>query len=512
MSSKMLAGVLIILLAATLAFVRCLPNDIFWDDEILLNQRLSPENCRNIGDVWAQPYWGLTSGPADTYRPLSLSVIYLEHLAFGQAHAPYRAISILIHAINSLLVFYLVSKLAGRAIGWPAALLFAVHPVHVEAVAMIYGQLELISFMFIMLALITYQQALAAPSKARPMALALLFGFLAYCSKESALMLPALMVLLRLCYHPVAESSAHEPVGKRFISGLGWEICFGLIAIPYLVLRFQALGGLAPDAANTVSSGYSTVGRIHAVIVAVAHGLRLCTVPMGQSLYYGHLRDSVFGRPTNEILWLVIAATCLWMLVSEIGRRALIFGIGWYLLALAPVANIIPSGVLVAERTLYLPSFGICFLGGALVQRFISAEIVKPAAVRLIFASVLILYASASTVVAGRLRTAETHWRSTVQSHPRSPLAHEQLGQVILKRLLASNAPPSAPELDEANAHFQKAFELNSTLAESLMGQAIVARLKGDKAALEALYRKLIETNPQATIQIQAMKNLLEKP
>jgi hypothetical protein len=325
-------------------------------------------------------------------------------------------------------------------------------------------------------------------------------------------MLPALMVLMRLCYHPVAESSAHVPVSKRFISGLSWEICFGLIAIPYLVLRFQALGGLAPNAANTVSAGYSTVGRIHAVIVAVAHGLRLCTVPMGQSLYYGHLRDSVFGRPTNEILWLVIAATCLWMLVSEIGRRALIFGIGWYLLALAPVANIIPSGVLVAERTLYLPSFGICFLGGALVQRFISAEIVKPAAVRLIFASVLILYASVSTVVVGRLRTAETHWRSTVLSHPRSPLAHEQLGQLILKRLVASNAPPSAPELDEANAHFQKAFELNPTLAESLVGQAIVARIKGDKAALEALYRKLIETNPQAAIQIQAIKNLLEKP
>lgn len=501
---------LIIVLAAIAPMAGCVVNGIFWDDPVLLNQRLLPENCSGLGDLWRQPYWGLVSGPPDTYRPLSLTLIYFEKLAFGDRLAAFRIVSLLLHAANSLLVYRLVAKLAGEAAALPAALAFAMHPVHVEAVAMIYGQLELVSFMFVILAVLAYLNMLDSTSKARPMAFALGFGFLAYCSKESALMLPALLRLTWLYRTPMTPGG---PRGlQRFFQGVGREALFVLLALPYLALRHQALGGLAPPEANTVSGAYTAPQRLHAVIVALAHGLRLCTVPMGQSLYYGHLRDSIFGRPANEFIWLIIACAIVWMLAADIGRRAVAFGLAWFLLALAPVANIIPSGVLVAERTLYLPSFGLCFIGGVLVDRAIAKKLLEPAKVKTVFILVLMAYSLASARFASRLRTAETHWRSNVKFYPRSPLAHLELGGLILERVKKTNAPAQSAELDEAASHLRKAFELNPSMAQALLGLGYIAKIKGDTAGVEALFRKLQETNPDAKAELEAFRNLMANP
>jgi protein O-mannosyl-transferase len=408
-------------LAASLPFTRGMTNPWIWDDALVLGKRLAPAACGGLGELWRQSYWG-SVGPADTYRPLSLSFLYLERTLFGEVVMPYHLVSLGLHAIVSMMVMVVVGRLAGRAIGWTTALIFAVHPVHAEAVGMVYGQLELISGFFVLLTVALYIEARREGFRPFPFALALLSAACAMCSKESALMLPALLMLVRATWLTGGDDRSEKI--RRFFAGLEWDLLFLVAAVPYIVLRYRALGGLAPDPDATVTLGYTLNLRIKTMVVSLGHAMQLCTVPTGQGLYYGYLRDSVFGRPYAEMIWILAALVVIFQLASELGRRVAFFGVGWFLLTFLPVSNIIPTGVLVAERTLYLPSLGVCFLFASAIEALVGRAMIAPAVGRSALGCLLLVYALASTLVVGNWRDEETLWLTTVVAHPRSPFAH----------------------------------------------------------------------------------------
>jgi len=483
MTRNDLARGLLVVVAAVVPFARGLTNAFVWDDRGVIVRRLGPAGCSGLGDVWRQPYWGQGFGPRDTYRPLSLSLLYLERQAFGEDPAPYRVISLVLHAAVSLLVLAVLGRLAGARVGLASALLFAAHPVHVEAVAMGYGQLELVAALFVLAAVGLYARARCDGVRPWPFALAVACAAAAACSKESALLLPALLMLVRAAW--LVGDGDSTARARQFARGLGWDLLFLLAAVPYLVLRYRALGGLAPDPEATVTLGYTPALRVKAVVISVGHAVRLCLLPTGQGLYYGHLRDALFGRPYAELVWVAAGALVVVWLVGELGRRVTLFGAGWFLLTLFPVMNVIPTGVLVAERTLYLPSLGVCFLAAAWLDRLPRG----PA--RGALAGLVLAGAAAGAAVVGNWRDEETLWRTTVAAHPRSPLAQLALGQVLVDRWQRSGAaPPSPAELDEAAAAFEAAYRLNSGLTEALVGEGVVAARRGDPARAERLLRQ----------------------
>ena len=289
----------VVVLAACLPYLACLGNPWIWDDSILLAQRLAPENTSGWVDIWRQPYWGKIGLP-DTYRPLSLSLIYLERLAFGGSAAPreqldggivgtdpsvhgveargkppvaaYHVVSLLLHATVSLLVMAVVGRLAGVRVGWLCALLFAVHPIHAEAVAMVYGQLELCAALFTLSAIWFYIQARQDELKPVPFALAILLAFAAACSKESALMLPALLLLVRAVWMSGEGDLASR--SRRFKRGLVWDALFLLPVLAYLLLRHDARRRTAY--VETLSKYFDSGARLQAC--ADAMGLHVTTL------------------------------------------------------------------------------------------------------------------------------------------------------------------------------------------------------------------------------------------
>ena len=486
----------VVVLAACLPYLACLGNPWIWDDSILLAQRLAPENTSGWVDIWRQPYWGKIGLP-DTYRPLSLSLIYLERLAFGGSEAPreqiddgvvgtvptvseletrgkplvaaYHVVSLLLHATVSLLVMAVIGRLAGARVGWLCALLFAVHPIHAEAVAMVYGQLELCAALFTLSTIWFYTQARQDKLKPVPFALAILMAFAAACSKESALMLPALLLLVRAVWMSGDGDLASR--AGRFKRGLGWDVLFLLPVLAYLLLRHDAMGSLAPNPEATISQHYSLGQRVKAVVVSVGHALRLCSVPSGQTLYYGHLRDSVFGWPVNELIWIVFAMGVLVWLVGRLGGWSALFGALWFALTLLPVANLVPTGVLVAERTLYTPSLGICFLIAAVFSQF--TDFRRFALLGLLVASAVMASATVST-----WHDEETLWRTTVAAHPRSPMGQMWLGGSMIKRWRKTGIVPGPEELRKAAEAFAIAHELNPELKQAQVGSAYVAHIQ----------------------------------
>ena len=383
--------------------------------------------------------------------------------------AAYHVVSLLLHATVSLLVMAVVGRLAGVRVGWLCALLFAVHPIHAEAVAMVYGQLELCAALFTLSAIWFYIQARQDELKPVPFALAILLAFAAACSKESALMLPALLLLVRAVWMSGDGDLASR--SRRFKRGLVWDALFLLPVLAYLLLRHDAMGSLAPNPEATISQHYSLGQRIKAVIVSVGHGLRLCSVPSGQTLYYGHLRDSVFGWPVNELIWIVFAMGVLVWLVGRLGGWSALFGVLWFGLTLLPVANLVPTGVLVAERTLYMPSLGICFLLAAVFAQFTDFR-------RFALLGMVVASAAMAALTVSHWHDEETTWRTTVAAHPRSPMGQMWLGGAMIKRWRETGIVPGPEELRTAAEAFAIALELNPELKQAQVGSAYVAHIQ----------------------------------
>jgi protein O-mannosyl-transferase len=174
------ARVSLLVFASIIPFASSARNAWVWDDHLLLTSRLAPDQCSGFGDIWRQPYWGPRL-PPDTYRPLSLSFIYAEKRAFGERVLPYRAVTLAMHTITVLLLAALIGTLAGEPLAFAAALLFAVHPVHAEAVDMVYGQLELLATALSLLAAWFYVKARRGGLRPAPFAAALVCAALAAC-------------------------------------------------------------------------------------------------------------------------------------------------------------------------------------------------------------------------------------------------------------------------------------------------------------------------------------------
>jgi hypothetical protein len=236
--------------------------------------------------------------------------------------------------------------------------LFALHPVHVEAVANIVGRAEMIAASFFFTACLIW--CAKGLSRWTRVLLASVCYVLAMFAKESAVVLPAILFLL---------DSAQDEKPR-------WTD-YGIVSIAFVVFmlcRWQVVGGLAParlDPSIEVAHGWfqRTLTALQAWPVA----LRLLLFPRTLLADYGPRILMPISEFTSlaAIGLTIIVATVIGGAAALIRRKGLwALGLLWYPITILPVSNlIIPIGVLVAERTLYLPSFAICIAAAAVYER-----------------------------------------------------------------------------------------------------------------------------------------------
>jgi tetratricopeptide (TPR) repeat protein len=451
--SRLLQVSSLILLSVT-SFLSSLPNERVWDDDVILGARLAPESVSSPLLLWREPYWDRE--PRDGFRPLGLTLLYLQRRVFKESMLGFRLVSLLLHSLTSLVLLRVFRRIATERAALLAALLFAIHPAHAEAVAMAYGQLELLMALFALLAI---DQYLVADLSSGRLGAAVVFAFLSASSKESGLMLPWVLVLLRGLYLKPGDRWA-----TRWFTGR--EAMFLLPGIVYLAMRHAALGSLLAAPESTITYGYPAAVRLNAFIVSLGNAIRLSIFPTQQSLYYGHLRDHLMQPPWTELAWIGAGTLLCWVLAREIGSKAALFGAGWFLIWLFPVLNIIPTGVLVAERNLYLPLAAVVFLAANVGDRLVWNRVAYGAAAALTAVCVI-----DSNLVVRQWRDKETLWRTTVNNYPTSPMAHAALGEALLDQ---------AGREDEAERYFERALQLNREVAGAKHGMAKVAMRRGD--------------------------------
>ncbi len=359
-------GALLVALVAAASYANALGNGFAYDDnEIILRNPVvtTPEMSRAL----LGPYWRRAREGSGLYRPTTLAAFAAEWRLFRGQPAGFHAVNLVGHLVVSLLVLALLSVFVPATAASAGAVLFAVHPVHVEAVANAVGQAEVLAATAYLLACLLYLRGAGWGPAGRAVRLAgvCVLYLVGLGAKEIAVTLPAALVLLegfrRRPDSPVRRIRRELPLLVSLLAVLGG----------YLLLRWSVLGTVTGEVAAPALRGLTAGQRILSGLSVWPQYVRLFLWPVDLSADYapGVLR---VARSVTPAVAVGVATLALLAIAAWAARRRMppvALGILWFGVVVLPVSNlVVASGVLLAERTLYLPSVGWSFVVAGLVE------------------------------------------------------------------------------------------------------------------------------------------------
>jgi hypothetical protein len=359
-------------------------NGFTYDDVYVVEQNPLMKYLHGWWHVFHLSYWPKSAG-GDGYRPLTILAFRVEAM-LGHLHPMvFHAVNIALYALSAWLVFLVARRLLPLWAAWVAAALFAVHPVHVEAVANVVGQSELWVAVALLGSTALYlRDRMEGPLRPSTALWILLLYAVACFAKEHGIVLPAILVAAELTV--VSDDALPLERARRlrpFYLGL-LAVALGFLAARGMVLADHSLGGFAPFTPFAVLH-ISPVDRVLTAVGVVPEWLRLFFWPARLSSDYGPPEVDIaqglnlVQLPGFLLLIAIVAAAFL------LRRRqpVMSFGIAFTCLALLPSSNfLLPAGIVVAERTMFLASAGAMLFVGALAVAVREQLRATPASIR----------------------------------------------------------------------------------------------------------------------------------
>ena len=313
--------------------------------------------------VYAQQSYWPPDNLGDAYRPWTIWWFAIQWALGGGAPWLFHLGNLALTAALTTAVYLLGLELLPSVGALAAAALFAVHPVHVEATGNVVGQGELWMTLFSVLAALAYVRARRNDSLDARTRIGLgVLLVLAAASKEQGFVLPGMLLLIEWLVRRTGDTVPRpRAVATTFI--VLAVVSTGLLAARYAVLG--DLGG-GPPAAGL--EGQGLLGRSSIMLPIVLDWARLLIWPAALSAQYSP--PATGGTASLALAIMGVAGLAGFGMLAGWGNsrsRVIPFGIAWTALALLPVSNVaFPTGVLLAERTLLLPSVGIVLAAGAI--------------------------------------------------------------------------------------------------------------------------------------------------
>ena len=354
----------IVALCAVVVYIGALWNRFAVDDLPIIVQNPLVTHASGLWRAFAAPYWPPDLG-GHMYRPLVIASFALDYLLDGKPW--FHAVNLLWHAAVAVAIAALARHWSDDATALVAGLLFAVHPVHVEAVASVVGRAELMAALFTVLAVYAALVRESVGWCAATLALGLL-------SKENAAVAPGLIVwgwILGLA----------RPDRRRIaLFVTTWVLVGAVYATVRAVVRHPYLGfeSIAPMFVGESGLTVRLTG-----VSALADVARLLIFPLTLRVDYSPSERTAVPSLADPRFAVGLLCALLWGLLLVLawkrGRRLEAFGLGWIGIAFLPVANLVfPAGFYLAERTLYLPSAGLVLAAAAWLTR-LPRPVLRPA-------------------------------------------------------------------------------------------------------------------------------------
>ncbi len=359
--------------ACALAFSNTFENAFLGDDRPVIVENPRVHRLAHAVTLFVTPYWG-HSGMDLLYRPLTMLTYALDWALWSgpdgkSGPGGFHLTNLLLHALATLALYDFLRRLTRAAppAFW-AALLFAVHPIHTEAVTGIVGRAEVLCALFSFLAAGAYLR-FRDHADSRPGVSAWFYAGslacfgLALLSKEMALTLPGLL-LLSEAYRAAVNGDAH-PLRNRFSAASLLPLTgFAALLVVYFAVRVSVLGQAGPQVSVFDRYEVAFPARPFIALAVLADYARLLVLPVSLRADYllNTVPDAQVGGPADPF-GLVCALAVLAIVSAGVltARRVpwLAFGIGWFLISIIPVSNLFVSiAAIKAERFLYLPSVG----------------------------------------------------------------------------------------------------------------------------------------------------------
>jgi hypothetical protein len=458
----LLTWIVPILLLTGISFYPMLNNSFTnWDDEYYVLQ-----NALLRDPDWA----GIFSKPVvSNYHPITILTLAFNYWISGLDPSSYLILNLLLHLANSALVFYFIWLISGKRLLVAAftAIIFGIHPMHVESVAWVSERKDVLYTLFFLLSLIHYWYFLTN-SKNKNLVYCFIFFALSILSKPAAIILP--FILLLLDYWK----------GRKYNSKLVIEkIPFLLLAIAFafITVKLQSRTAIAsldfyPIWARFFFATYTSM--IYAVRFFVPYPLAAFhPFPSGQNLGLPILLSPIFTLALLAFVWI------------KRKNKLIVFAFLFFIINLILVLQIVSiGGTLVAERYTYVPYIGVAFLFGMLLDKYsgtISKKIVwgLPAAVLLVFAIMTFIRTDV-------WQNTDTLWTDTLKHYPNTSVPRSNRANYLIRiSSLPENKPKEKEILQRALEDCNEALKTGINAARAYENrQNIYLRINKDSLAL----------------------------
>jgi len=405
---------ILLILAGILVYFNSLTGDFIYDDRIYVtkNTQVVDESPILSECTPANRYYlGL-------YRPLFTLTLRANYLMAGLKPSVFHGTNAAIHIFCILSLFLLIRSLTkDRAGAFVGALLFAVHPVHVEAVTWITGRAELLSCFFCLLTALTHFNS---TENRKLKLLEGVFFVLAVLSKENAMAFPLVIWLLEITDNRISKKSWIKETLIRYWFYL--PLLAGLIYI-----RIAVMGRFGPDIETAPFKDVDLPNRIEAAFSSLAEYLRLNVFPHPLKIFY-HITE------LQNLTWMrgaILAAFALLIVFAFKKKKSIAGWLLWIPASLLTVLNIIPIGAVFAERFAYLPSAGACAAAGLVITSLIRKEHSKRSTHLTVWIpTVFILCFSVLTIARNPvLKDDLSLWKDAVEKGGEFAYTHYNLGE-----------------------------------------------------------------------------------
>jgi Tfp pilus assembly protein PilF len=414
------------------------------------------------------------------FRPVTFSTFALDWKIGNGRPLAFHVVNLVLHAAVTLLFYMLLQTVLqslqhGKAVAFAAALLFAVHPIHTEAVASIVGRAELLAAGFLIAAWLLHLQDREIP--------ALVCFILALLSKESAVVLLPLALI------------------GDFVRGQ-WKPTFRYLRIAamtglYVIVLWKVQGNhFGPAGISVLDNPLASIPAVprifNALHVAWKYvGLQVYPATLSCDYSYNEIPvyDLRYGL-SHTLPWVIASLAALggWIWAVRKRQMGVVLAGGIYLVGFATTANILmPIGTIMGERLAYFPSAGFCLLV-ALAWNWLQERQRKLAVGAL---AVLVAVLGVRTVLRNRdWKDNRTLYTAAVRAVPQSAKMHFGLAINYLE----------AKQFDPARKEFQTTLQINPAYPEALASYGLLEFSQGNYQAagrmMEQAFYTIGRNNP----------------
>ncbi|XP_033325456.2 protein O-mannosyl-transferase TMTC4 isoform X1 [Megalopta genalis] len=503
-----------IIIVLSLCFANSYNGDFVFDDTeaIVNNEDVQSTSIKNI---FENDFWGakLTNKQSHrSYRPLTILTFRL-HFWFrnGLVAQDYHLINIILHTIVCILllaVFLVILGSKEMTTAFYATALFAVHPVHAEAVSGIVGRAELLCALFMWLSILLYYHSINASRLfyrwcnmcgcIASIAVAMLcketgITAIGICSTYDLVIVnkvfPSDVIRLMKTKLSYAEAKEFIKLKQKFITRLFILFISGLLL---MVLRFSVMGFKTPTfqpVDNPASFMDNTFLRLlnYSYIYSLNAWLLICPEWLCFDWSMGCV-SLITGYDSRILIviifWLILGTmiTCIFIHREDMFLRSLIMGLAILIIPFLPASNIFFNvGFVLAERTLYIPSAGYCLLFVIGLQKLCSRVSVQY--ILLAYVVLISLFFARSWLRSEQWKTETVLFRSALHVCPLNAKVHYNI---------AKNAA-DAGNTTLALYEYKEALRLNPNYAQAMNNLGNLLKDQGKCIEAESLFRRAIE-------------------